>query len=146
MTVQRTEQARYRRQRSSVGHARREARQLTADWKHPETSDDVETLVSELVTNAVIHGTTGRGSGVHVTYRLLEDRLRVEVRDAASGTVRIIRPASRGDDVPDRGRGLLVVASLSARWGVIPRVIGKSVWFEVLLTTQAAPVTGEAER
>lgn len=146
VTVQRTEQARYRRQRSSVRVARLEARQLTADWKHPDLTDDVETLVSELVTNAVIHGTTGRGSQVHVTYRLLGDRLRVEVRDAASGAVRIIRPASRGDDVPDRGRGLLVVAELAHRWGVIPRVIGKSVWFEVLLTTQVTPVTGEAER
>ncbi|WP_103530561.1 ATP-binding protein [Streptomyces sp. SM11] len=146
MTVQRTEQARYRRQRASVRAARTDARRLTTDWHHPDLADTVEAVVSELVTNAVIHGTTGRGSQVHVTYRLLPDRLRIEVRDAASGTPRLIRPVSPNGDNPERGRGLVVVAALSTRWGVIPRVIGKSVWAEVLLTQPTTPGDREAER
>lgn len=125
MAVQRTEQVRrYRRQRPSVGAARMDARALADKWQRPEIADDLALLVSEVVTNAVIHGTTGRGSQVHVHYRLLDDRLRVEVRD--------------------HGRGLIVVASLAHRWDVIPRVIGKSVWFEILLNKQAAPDIEEA--
>ncbi|MEV8064649.1 ATP-binding protein [Streptomyces sp. NPDC085995] len=101
-------------------------------------ADDLALLVSELITNAVIHGSTGRGSQVHVTYRLLDDRLRVDVRDAATGRPRLMRPTSL-DGVPrDYGRGLIVVATLADRWGVTPHVIGKSVWFELALSSEGA--------
>ncbi|MDX3277302.1 ATP-binding protein [Streptomyces scabiei] len=136
---------RYRRQRPTVRAARVDARALADKWQHPEIADDLEMLVSEVVTNAVIHGTTGRGSQVHVHYRLRDDRLRVEVRDSAPGQPRLMRAVSVTGEVRDHGRGLIVVASLAHRWGVIPRVIGKSVWFEILLNKQAASDTPEVE-
>lgn len=100
-------------------------------------------LVSEVVTNAVIHGTAGRGSRVQVTYLLHDDRLHVDVRDAAGGQPRVLRSASVRGELREHGRGLTVVAALAHHWGVVPRVIGKSVWFEVLLDKQAAPATEE---
>ncbi|MCS0604911.1 ATP-binding protein [Streptomyces sp. LP11] len=144
MADQGTEQARYRRQRPSVRAARADARALAGKWKHPEIAAELALLVSEVVTNAVIHGDAGRGSQVQVTYRLLDDRLRVDVRDAATGRPRILRPTPLPDELREFGRGLTVVASLAHRWGVIPRVIGKSVWFEVLLGTRVAPDTEQA--
>ncbi|MFJ8400168.1 ATP-binding protein [Streptomyces microflavus] len=139
----RTEHERYRRRRPSVRAARSDARAIAEKWQHPEIGDDLVLLVSEVVTNAVIHGTAGRGSRVQVTYRLLDDRLHVDVRDAASGRPRVLRAASVRGELRERGRGLIVVASLAHRWDVAPRVIGKSVWFEVLLHKRTAPATEE---
>ncbi|MEU7375554.1 ATP-binding protein [Streptomyces albidoflavus] len=133
VTVQPTEQMRYRRYRPSVRAARADARALAGRWQHPQLADDLALTVSELVTNAVIHGATGRGSHVQVTYALLEDRLRVEVRDAADGRPLLFQNRAARAELHTLGRGLTVVAALSHRWGVIPRVIGKSVWAELLL-------------
>lgn len=69
-----------------------------------------------------------------MTYQLTNSRLRVEVRDWADGLPRL-KPTAPDDDgdLAEGGRGLAIVATLSDRWGVIPRVIGKSVWFEINL-------------
>lgn len=138
MAVPVAEQERYRRRRPSVRAARVDARALADRWQHPQIADDLALLVTEVVTNAVIHGTAGRGSRVQVTYRLLEDRVRVDVRDAATGRPRVLRSAGACGELSEFGRGLTVVASLACRWGVIPGVIGKNVWFEILLNKQAA--------
>ncbi|MFC8852951.1 ATP-binding protein [Streptomyces sp. NPDC057144] len=145
LTVQKTEQARYRRQRPVVRAARADARALADKWQHPELADDLAQLVTEVITNAVIHGTAGRGSQVHVTYRLLGDRLRVDVRDAATGQPRVMRSTSLGGEPREYGRGLILVATLADRWGMTPRVIGKSVWFELVLSSRDA-ATQEADR
>ncbi|MYR66657.1 MULTISPECIES: ATP-binding protein [unclassified Streptomyces] len=146
MAVQKTELVRrYRRQRPSVRAARGDARAIADKWQEPQITGDLELLVSEVVTNAVIHGTTGRGSQVQVSYQLLDDRLRVEVRDAASGRPCVLRTTSVGGDLREYGRGLIVVSSLAYRWAVVPRVMGKSVWFEILLNKQAASDTPEVK-
>lgn len=132
------ELARYRRARPAARAARAGARALAVRWGHPDLADDVELLVSEVFSNAVIHGTTGRGSQVHVTYRLLDDRIHVEVRDAATGRPGLMPPVLADEEVRENGRGLLVVSRVAHRWGVVRRVIGKSVWFEILLRGEAA--------
>ncbi|MGW6239494.1 ATP-binding protein [Streptomyces sp. NPDC055094] len=129
MTIQRTKLTQYRRYRPAVAIARTHARELAEKWELLEVRDSLEMAVSELVTNAVVHGRAAKGSRVTVTYRLDEDRLRAEVRDWASGMPRINRQSPRGVYATG-GRGLQVVAAITDRWGVIPRVIGKSVWFE----------------
>jgi hypothetical protein len=68
---------------------------------------------------------------VLVTYRLSGSRLRVEVRDWADGMPRLGGAAPEGSDLSEGGRGLAIVATLSQRWSVTPRVVGKSVWFEM---------------
>jgi anti-sigma regulatory factor (Ser/Thr protein kinase) len=133
MTVERTEVARYRRYRPAVAVARATARRLSNEWGLTEVTHIVESVVSELVANAVVHGHAARGSRVSVAYHLDAERLRVEVRDWATGMPRTVRRSPAGEAPDESGRGLRVVAALTDRWGVIPRVIGKSVWFEIRL-------------
>lgn len=85
--------------------------------------EDVALVVSELVTNAVVHG-DGEIT-LHVT--VAHDAVRVEVED-------------REPELPDRlpaaldaesGRGLLMVSRIARDWGVRPAGAGKVVWAEM---------------
>ena len=106
--------------------ARTRAKTLAKEWCLPRYAADIlEWVVTELATNAVIHGHTMRGSRVLVAYHLADDLLRVEVRDAASGMPCV-----------GLGRGLQIVAALADDWGVTPRVIGKSVWAEIGVSSE----------
>lgn len=135
MSIARVERARYRRFRPAVPVARARARSLADGWGISEVADSLEWAVAELVTNAITHGRAPRGSQVLVTYQLTQDFLRVEVRDWASGTPRLNHAALDNSDLPEGGRGLAIVATLAERWGVIPHVIGKSIWFEIKIST-----------
>jgi DNA-binding NarL/FixJ family response regulator len=89
-----------------------------------DLTDTVTLLVSELVTNAVLHA----GSDVEVMVRLTATAARIEVTDASAEDV---MPRDAADD-EDSGRGLALVGSLARRWGVRPAPGGgKTVWFEV---------------
>ncbi|MEV5525812.1 ATP-binding protein [Streptomyces prunicolor] len=136
MAEPRSLQVRYRRYRPSVPVARAKARALAKEWHLPSPAVDfLEWVVTELVTNAVIHGRATRGSHVLVAYHLDDDLLRVEVRDAASGMPRIGSSTSE-DAEPEGGRGLQIVAALADSWGITPRVIGKSVWAEIAVSSK----------
>jgi anti-sigma regulatory factor (Ser/Thr protein kinase) len=106
--------------------APRQARAALAEWYGDalggEELDSGTLLVSELVTNAVVHG-AGR---IHLTADLDEDRLRVEVGDEGSGLERAARGMSFR--VP-RGHGLTIVGALSSRWGI--REGTTHVWAEI---------------
>lgn len=132
-------QVRYRRYRPSVPVARAQARALAKEWRLPHSLvDPLEWVVTELVTNAVIHGRTTRGSHVAVTYHLDDVRLRVDVRDAASGMPSVGSPGPEDSAESEGGRGLRIVAALADDWGVMPKVIGKSVWVELALASKEA--------
>lgn len=76
---------------------------------------DVSTVVSELVSNAVRHGVADEDGEVRVGWRVADDRLEVTVRDAGGlGRPQMQHPA------PDAsgGRGLLLVDALSGGWWV----------------------------
>ena len=109
---------------ASAGHARRFVDEVLSRWQCDEVLDDVKLLVSELVTNAVIHA----GSDVQVAVRLLTDAIRIEVVDRAP--VVSLRPSDPADDA-ESGRGLLLVETMASAWGVEPLDGGKAVWFEV---------------
>jgi anti-sigma regulatory factor (Ser/Thr protein kinase) len=79
-------------------------------------------LISELVTNAVLHG---RGRPV-VAVRARSDEVRVDVRD---GDPSPPRPRDI-DEEAIGGRGLHLVAELADQWGVDSWPGGgKAVWF-----------------
>ncbi|MCX4787491.1 ATP-binding protein [Streptomyces sp. NBC_01221] len=113
----------YRRERRSVPAAREFVRGAVADWGFGARLDDVLLCVSELATNALVHGAPpGRGYLVRL---LLEEggaALRVEVHDSGGG-----QPGVREPD-GESGRGLLLVAAVADRWGVGERNPGKIVW------------------
>jgi anti-sigma regulatory factor (Ser/Thr protein kinase) len=104
-------------------------------------------LVSELVTNAVIHGDE-RGAGtlaaVTMLVRCSGGELRVEVHDRSRG---IPVPASL--EVPDdseAGRGLMLVDTLAAEWGYYLTPGGKAVYFTLpLQDSPCAPPNGVAQ-
>ncbi|MGW1720834.1 ATP-binding protein [Streptomyces sp. NPDC002156] len=119
-------QAFYRRDRRSVRLARDFTRETLTDWGTPERTDDVLLCVSELTTNALLHGVPP-GRGFLLQLALATDGvLRVEVHDSGSGE---IHTPDLGPEA-EEGRGLLIVAGLADRWGVGERCPGKSVWCE----------------
>ncbi|MEU6670680.1 SpoIIE family protein phosphatase [Streptomyces sp. NPDC046727] len=89
-------------------------------------ADDAMAVVSELVTNAVVHA----GTDVQVDWRLEETgALVVEVRDQHPS--RAPRDALNGEgpyETPEYGRGLRLVATLAESWGVTYRPGAKTVW------------------
>jgi anti-sigma regulatory factor (Ser/Thr protein kinase) len=86
--------------------------------------DDVELLVSELATNAVLHARTP----LRLTLCLAGRRLRVEVGDGDPTPPRVIL---RPDPMRPGGRGMCLVNSLADDWGVEITDDGKTIWFEL---------------
>lgn len=123
----------FRRERRSVPGARAFARRVLGDWGVRGRTDDVLLCVSELATNALLHGVPpGRG----FLLRLLPyaDGIRVEVHDSGGGV-----PAVPEDAPDESGRGLLLVNGLADKWGVAERAPGKVVWCEFATTDAACP-------
>jgi hypothetical protein len=85
-------------------------------------TDDVLIVVSELVTNAVIHG---QGTITVLVGIADGGMVAVGVRDEGPG-----RPRLEGvDDASPRGRGIAMVASIARDWGVLQDPAGgKMVW------------------
>ncbi|MET7343502.1 ATP-binding protein [Streptomyces sp. NPDC087866] len=110
---------------AAVGEVRGAVRELLRyRWKE-EPAQVAELLLSELVTNALVHTDDGAVVAVSVAPR----RLRVEVRDFVTG----MPPESHVPPADDgtHGRGLVLVESLADSWGISPRSLGKVVWFEL---------------
>lgn len=116
----------YRRERRSVPEAREFARAAAVDWGFGAARlDDVLLCVSELATNALVHGVPpGRGYQVRLLLREEGRALRIEVHDSGDGEPGVREPEG------ESGRGLLLVAALADRWGVGEREPGKVVWCE----------------
>ncbi len=106
----------------SVSAARRFVRQVLPDaWS--ARLDDVLLLVSELVTNAIVHAR----SAVQVTVSVFNGTTRVEVSDAEP----MVPVQRRAGCAALSGRGLAMVEIVADRWGVLTRTNGKTIWFEV---------------
>lgn len=99
---------------SAVSCARLHARLLMKEWDLGCIADEVELIVSELVTNAVRASAALPGRPpLTLDLRTGEKSLTVEVRDR-SPLEPVLREAGSGDV---RGRGLMIVEAYSARWG-----------------------------
>jgi GAF domain-containing protein/anti-sigma regulatory factor (Ser/Thr protein kinase) len=98
---------------------------------------DAELVVSELVTNALLHG------GAPATLRVLIDGdvVRIEVGDGSRRAP--LRALARADAMT--GRGLSLVAALAREWGVEPRVNGKVVWCEMSVSSAATEEVEEVD-
>lgn len=145
----------------SVPSAREFCRDTLAGWELAHVIDDAQLVLSELVTNGVLHAGTPLG----VTLSIETGNLEIAVSDGSSAlpTVRPLRDDLVGDldelneteptgrRVDDRdpslnvgpagsvvgGRGLQLVTSLAAAWGVDTSSNGKSVWAR--LSARARP-------
>jgi anti-sigma regulatory factor (Ser/Thr protein kinase) len=92
-------------------------------WNLDGALPDAELLVSELVTNAILHAR----SLARVTVERAGSVVRVSVCDGSSATPRV------RDYGPTAvtGRGMFLVDRIARRWGVDVDGAGKCVWFEV---------------
>ncbi|MFF3849000.1 SpoIIE family protein phosphatase [Streptomyces sp. NPDC002328] len=97
--------------------------QLTA-WGLEETAFVTELVVSELVTNAIRYG------AAPIQLRLIRDRTLIcEVSDGSSTSPHL----RRAHAFDEGGRGLLLVAQLTQRWGSRQTTPGKTIWCEQTL-------------
>ncbi|MGW2698803.1 ATP-binding protein [Streptomyces sp. NPDC001340] len=111
----------------SVALARHRTARLATAWAYPHLAGDVALVTSELMTNALLHGSL-RGRLIRVRISTTAATLRLEVSGPRSERLPCAREAT-GDD--RFGRGLLLVGALADDWGVGPRVgVGKTVWAE----------------
>ncbi|MDX3258004.1 SpoIIE family protein phosphatase [Streptomyces sp. NPDC093228] len=121
----------------AAGAARRFVRAALEEWARtaePDTfterlADDTLVVVSELVTNAVVHA----GTDVDVACRLKETEdepagLVVEVSDHHPSRAVRDDGSERPYGIPEYGRGLRLVSTLSTAWGITYRTGTKTVW------------------
>jgi anti-sigma regulatory factor (Ser/Thr protein kinase) len=110
---------------ASVAMARRWSEDVLERVGAPELADTLTLLVSELVSNVVLHARTPCSLRIDRT----DGRIRVEVSD---GSDLLPGSAPRLDPLASSGRGMLLVEGLSAAHGVDPEPLGgKRVWFEL---------------
>ncbi|WP_326841792.1 SpoIIE family protein phosphatase [Streptomyces sp. NBC_01558] len=110
----------------AVRHARRYTRRALRTWGVADHTDAALLIVSELVTNALVH-TDGQ---VRLDLTLIHRRLRIAVADNSARTP--IKPTSIGWEATG-GRGILLVEAMSDTWGTVPVSGGKQVWSELSL-------------
>jgi anti-sigma regulatory factor (Ser/Thr protein kinase) len=108
---------------AAAARARRFVSDTLRAWGHEDAIADAELLVSELVTNAVLHAR----SETRVTVEREGTTVRVSVCDDSSARPRL---RNYGPDAVT-GRGLVIVDRIAQRWGIDPSDAGKCVWFEI---------------
>jgi serine phosphatase RsbU (regulator of sigma subunit)/anti-sigma regulatory factor (Ser/Thr protein kinase)/PAS domain-containing protein len=119
----------------SAASARAFVRDALLGWGLPEVVDDAVVLVSELVTNAVVHA----GTAAEVGCIREEETVRIEVTDRhpERGLPAFANVPTASDRYADPdgegGRGLLMCSALSSCWGVEYAAGRKTVWFRLAL-------------
>jgi PAS domain S-box-containing protein len=108
---------------SSVGAARRLVREELESAGRLDLCDTAELLVSEVVTNALVHA----GTPIEVHARVRDTGLRVEITDGSP-----VAPTIRNhSSMAGTGRGLRLLQAMVEAWGADARPFGKTVWFEL---------------
>lgn len=109
---------------AAAGQARRILAQACHEAALPDTlCEDAVLLVSELVTNVVVHG----GPQARVSVTTDDGGVRVDVSDDG----RAIPRMPPHDPLAERGRGLQLLDACATCWGVHEDQPGKTVWFEL---------------
>jgi PAS domain S-box-containing protein len=122
---------------AAAARARRLTAEALAGWELDQAGTLLPTaqlLVSELVTNAVLHGS----SEIEFQLRRGRDALWVEVGDRNPNPPQLRQ--ARPDD--EGGRGIALVQELAAAWGTRPTPAGKVVWLRLDLGPDLGPDLG----
>jgi anti-sigma regulatory factor (Ser/Thr protein kinase) len=110
---------------SAVPSARLHARLVLWEWGlSADKAEAAELIVSELVTNALEHGSAGIPATVRIWLSSDGGSIAINVWDASPQPP---VPKNAGADA-DSGRGLMIVAALSTDWGYSAADPGKVVW------------------
>jgi anti-sigma regulatory factor (Ser/Thr protein kinase)/anti-anti-sigma regulatory factor len=103
---------------AAVAEARQYAEDVCTAWNIGKATAAAQTVVSELVTNAVTHA----GTPMELIFTFAHRMLYVAVRDQNP-----TNPRYRHGE-PDHGYGLVLIEAFSAHWGHHPTSTGKVVW------------------
>ncbi|PZS33246.1 MAG: hypothetical protein DLM59_06770 [Pseudonocardiales bacterium] len=120
---------------SRVADARRVTEGTLTSWGLGDLGYTAALLVSELVTNAILHA----HSGVVLTFRHSSDEVRIDVFDTSPLPPRVRH--FRAD--AGTGRGVRLLDSLASSWGIARTVGGKIVWFTLSTGPQTATAAWE---
>ncbi|KNB54227.1 hypothetical protein AC230_03695 [Streptomyces caatingaensis] len=112
----------------SAALARRFSRLLLAEWGLDDLADDAVLLLSELVTNAVVHVPEGSG-GVELALTRTSAHLLAQVTDCGSA----LPACAPARDDSEGGRGMWLVEQIADQWGHHASPGGKTVWFALPL-------------
>ena len=117
---------------AAAAEARSQVRVANRDWKIPVDPDIALLLASDLVTNAIMHGA---GETLTLAIRCSRGHLRIDVYDKSR-----YRPVGANDLVDaGTGRGLVLVAALSADWGSFRTPAGKAMYFTLAFPPDRFP-------
>ncbi|WP_340374301.1 ATP-binding protein [Streptomyces sp. SS7] len=119
--------------REGCAEARNFTRRTLGGWSLDHCADDALTVVTELASNAVLHGLPPLPADhltdhfdVRLRLTLRRSHLMCAVTDPSDSPPLYPPP---GDDLLEHGRGLYIVETLSEHWGWTRRSpVGKTVW------------------
>ncbi|MFF0585310.1 ATP-binding protein [Streptomyces sp. NPDC003781] len=116
---------------AEVGLLRRAATRQLDQWGVPTAGDVTQLVVTELATNVIKH--VGEGSPTALVLEWKRGRLRIEMHDKSRSL-----PSPRTADCDaECGRGLHMLAAMAADWGTVVTALGKAVWCELPLGSDA---------
>ncbi|MEU8993653.1 SpoIIE family protein phosphatase [Streptomyces caniferus] len=126
-----------------IAEARRQVRDVLHDWADPDQVDSAVLMVSEMVTNVLLHTDGDALLVAEITGAHGARRIRVDVADGSDELPHRRCPG----ELASSGRGLMLLELLAGAWGVDPRGDGKSTWFELYEDAGDAvgPVSPESE-
>ncbi|MEV6963009.1 SpoIIE family protein phosphatase [Streptomyces sp. NPDC051207] len=110
-----------------IAAGRQQLRELLHDWASPDQVDSAVLLLSEMLTNVLVHTDNDALMVAEISGNTGRRRMRIEVTDASDDLPHKRRPG----ELASSGRGLLLIEMLAHAWGVEPRGEGKSIWFEL---------------
>ncbi|MGP3988966.1 ATP-binding SpoIIE family protein phosphatase [Streptomyces sp. 3N207] len=114
-----------------IAVARHQLHDLLHDWPDPDQVDGAVLMLSEMLTNVLVH-TDGDA--------VLVAEITVPRGNEAAGRTLRVNVSDSSDELPHRrspgelassGRGLMLLGMLADHWGVDPRGEGKCIWFEI---------------
>lgn len=124
-----------------VAVARQQLRELLHDWASQDQTDSAVLLLSEMLTNVLVHTDADALLLAEVRGEPGTRRMRIEVTDTSDDLPHKRSPG----ELASSGRGLVLIELLADVWGVDPRGEGKSIWFELHESTAESirPSTNE---
>lgn len=108
-------------------------------WLTRRARDGIALMLSEVVTNAVLHGAVGPDEYVQIDVEQVGPMVTFRVYDRGEGFTPVPRDPGRARG----GFGLEIVDRLAHRWGVERSNQGTCVWFEAVIDERAAAVHPE---
>ncbi|MGO4748019.1 ATP-binding protein, partial [Streptomyces sp. 2MCAF27] len=110
-----------------IAEARQQLRDMLHDWTDHDQVESAVLMLSEMVTNVLVHTDGDALLVAEVSGRVGARRLRLDVADGSDELPHRRRPG----ELASSGRGLILMEMLADAWGVDPRGDGKCIWYEL---------------